>query len=93
MTKKQLIEKMAESENGLTKAAAGRLLDLVLKTIVETVADGGSVTFVDFGSFTAAETPEHQGINPATGKMMSIPASKRVRFHAGTGFKKAVNAD
>ena len=60
MTKKQLIEKMAESENGLTKAAAGRLLDLVLKTIVETVADGGSVTFVDFGSFTAAgHQPRH----------------------------------
>ena len=92
LTKEEIIVKMAESEKDMTKAAARRMFDLALKTIVETVAEGGSVNLIGFGSFSAAETAARAGRNPATGESIEIPATKRVRFHAGTAFKKAVNA-
>ena len=92
VTKEELIVKMAESENGMTKAAARRMFELVIKTIEETVAAGGPVNLIGVGSFSANETPARAGRNPATGESIEIPATKRVKFHAGKAFKDAVNA-
>ena len=91
VTKEELIAKMAESENGMTKAAARRMFNLVIDTIEETVAEGGTVNIIGFGSFSANETPARAGRNPATGESIEIPATKRVKFHAGKAFKDAVN--
>jgi len=35
--------------------------------------------------------PERQGVNPRTGKPMTIKATKRIRFSAGKTLKEAVN--
>lgn len=91
MNKAQLIEKMALSEKDLTKAAAGRLLDVVLQSIQETVAAGDTVSLVGFGTFAAVEAAARTARNPRTGEAIQVPAVKRVRFHAGKGFKANVN--
>ena len=91
VTKEELIVKMAESENGMTKAAARRMFELVIKTIEDTVAEGGTVNIIGFGSFSANETPARAGRNPATGETIKIAASKSPKFKAGKALKDRVN--
>ena len=52
MNKSELIEAIAK-ETELSKAAAGRALDVVLSTIVKTVAKKQDVQLIGFGTFKA----------------------------------------
>lgn len=90
MSKNDLVEFVA-SETGLTKADATRALDATLKGITNGLKKEGKVTFVGFGTFTSKKRPARNGINPLTGKPMSIPAKNVVSFKAGSKLKDAVN--
>lgn len=90
ISKGDLVEIIAERE-GITKAAAGRIVGIITETIVEKVSSGDKVTITGFGTFEAMARTERTGINPATGEKILIPASKAVKFKAGKAFKEAVN--
>ena len=89
MNKAQLIESMAGQE-GLTKAAAGRVLEQLLETIQVAVSKGDEVAVVGFGRFVAKDTVARKGRNPATGKELTIPAKRVPRFIPGSAFRAAV---
>ncbi len=90
MTKDELVTKMAE-KSGLTKAETKEALKALLETVKETLASGEEISLVGFGSFKVTERSERQGKNPATGEIITIPASKSPTFKAGKSFKDAVN--
>lgn len=79
------------AETGLTKADAGKALDATLKGIMKGLEDEGKVALVGFGTFTKKERAAREGINPLTGKPMSIPAKNVVTFKAGSKLKDALN--
>ena len=43
------------------------------------------------GKLVLVKTAARKGINPATGKKITIPASNRVKFRAGKDLKKSIN--
>lgn len=88
--KANLIDFIA-AETGLTKADAGRALDATLKGIMKGLNDEGKVSLVGFGTFSKKERAAREGINPLTGKPMSIPAKNVVSFKAGSKLKDALN--
>lgn len=90
MNKAQLIEHMAEQAQ-LTKAEAARALEALLATVTATLARGGDVTVVGFGSFVVEERAARTGRNPKTGEPVAIPAAKIPKFRPGKAFKDAVN--
>ena len=90
MTKADLIDKVA-SDTNLSKAEAGRLLNSVIDNLTATLARGGSVTLVGFGTFSVSSRAARTGRNPQTGATISIRASKVPRFKAGKALKEAVN--
>ena len=90
MNKAQLIEQMAEQAQ-LTKAEAARALEALLATVTATLARGGDVTVVGFGSFVVEERSARTGRNPKTGEPVAIPAAKIPKFRPGKAFKDAVN--
>ena len=53
--------------------------------------DEGKVALVGFGTFSKKERAAREGINPLTGKPMSIPAKNVVTFKAGSKLKDALN--
>lgn len=53
----------------------GALIDVIV-TILET----GGLQLLGFGSFRRVSRPEHQGRNPKTGEVITVPASSTVRF-------------
>ena len=79
------------AETGLTKADAGKALDATLKGIMKGLEDEGKVALVGFGTFSKKERAAREGINPLTGKPMSIPAKNVVTFKAGSKLKEALN--
>ena len=71
MNKAQLIDAIAEKA-GLTKATVG-----------EALKGGDKVALIGFGSFSVSERSARSGRNPQTGKTITIPAKKVVKFKAG----------
>ena len=60
-------------------------------SIQGTLANGGSVSLVGFGTFTVKARAARAGRNPRTGETIQIPASNVPGFKAGKGLKDAVN--
>jgi len=90
MNKNDLVAKVAE-KSGLTKKDAERVIDAVISSITEAVADGDKVQLVGFGSFEVRERAARTGRNPQTGAQINIPAAKAPVFKAGKAFKDSVN--
>ncbi len=89
MNKAELIEAVA-FKTLTTKKQANAILDAILGTIVDAVADGEKVTLVGFGSFEKRDRSAREGRNPKTGETMKIPATVVPTFSAGKEFRKAV---
>ncbi|MBK1693762.1 DNA-binding protein HU [Chromatium weissei] len=89
MNKSELIEKMAEAAD-ISKAAAGRALDVMVDEITNTLKAGETVSLIGFGTFSVKERAARMGRNPQTGASIEIKASKTPAFKAGKALKDAV---
>ncbi len=90
MNKSDLIEAMSANA-GISKAAAGKALDAMMKSITGELMTGGRVSLVGFGSFSVSARAARDGRNPQTGATIKIPARKVVKFKAGSELKDSVN--
>lgn len=90
MNKAQLIDHIAEQAE-LTKQQAARALEALLAGVTDTLARGGDVTLVGFGSFQVDERAARKGRNPKTGEVVDIAAAKMPKFRPGKALKDAVN--
>lgn len=82
MNKTELVAKIAEGA-GLSKVDAKKALEATLDAITTAVKADDKVALVGFGTFAVAERGARKGVNPATGKTITIPAKKVVKFKAG----------
>ena len=82
MKKTQLIDAIAEKA-GLTKADSKKALEAFVATVGETLAAGDKLALIGFGTFSVTERSARTGRNPQTGKTITIPAKKTVKFKAG----------
>ena len=83
MNKSELIDAMAD-QAGLTKADAKKALDAFIDATSGALKSGDRVALVGFGSFSVSERNARTGRNPQTGKEITIPAKKVVKFKAGS---------
>lgn len=89
MNKKELISAIA-SKSGLTQVDAGKALDAFVQVTGDALKAGDSVQLLGFCTIKAAVKPARTGVNPATGKKISIPAKKVVKMKAGKALEEAV---
>jgi DNA-binding protein HU-beta len=89
MNKAELIDAIASSA-GLTKADSKKALDGFIKATTTALKKGGRVALVGFGSFSVAKRSARTGRNPQTGKEITIPAKKVVKFKAGSDLANVV---
>ena len=90
MNKAELIDHIAASAD-LSKAAATRALDSLLRGIRTTLKRDGTVNLAGFGTFTVEVRAARKGRNPKTGEPLEIPATRVPRFRAGKALKDALN--
>ncbi len=89
MNKTELVAKIAEAA-GLSKADAKKALDATVEAVKNALVAGESVQLVGFGTFSVAERPAREGVNPLTGAKLSIAAKKVAKFKVGADLAKAV---
>ena len=90
MNKGDLVAAVA-GDAGVSKSQAQAAVDSVLSNIEGTLAGGGRVALVGFGTFSASHRNARQGRNPRTGEPIRIPARKVARFTPGKALKEAIN--
>ena len=90
MNKGDLVGAVA-GDAGISKSQAQAAVDSVLSNIEGSLASGGRVTLVGFGTFSVSQRSERMGRNPRTGMPIRIPARKGARFTPGKALKTAIN--
>jgi len=92
MNKTDLINAVAESTE-LSKKDAGKAVDAVFQTIMDSLGKGEKVQIIGFGNFEVRDRAARKGRNPQTGEEIQIPASKVPAFRAGKALKDAVKGN
>ena len=91
MTKSELVDAIA-ADAGLSKADSERALKACTGAIEGALKKGDSISLIGFGTFSVVQRAARTGRNPREpGKVLQIPASKAVKFKAGSKLKQAVN--
>ncbi|NLB53422.1 MAG: HU family DNA-binding protein [Syntrophomonadaceae bacterium] len=91
MNKSELVKSLAEKAE-ITQKDAAKVLDAMVETIQQALANGEKVQIIGFGSFEVRDRKERKVISPATGKEINVPATKVPAFKPGKSLKEAVVA-
>lgn len=83
MNKADLIDAMA-ADAGISKSAAKKALDSFTDNVSNSLAKGGRVSLVGFGTFSTSKRSAREGRNPQTGATIKIPAKTVAKFKAGS---------
>lgn len=80
MNKDEISKRVYEAHGGLAYADARKIVDLILNTIKERLANGERVLLSGFGSFTVQRRKDKKGVNPQTGQSIIIAGRNTVKF-------------
>ena len=89
MNKATLIEQMAK-DTKMSKTACKDALESFIKAVEKSLKKNNSVVLTGFGTFSVMKRKSRVGINPATGRKMTIPAKKVPKFKAGKKLKSLI---
>ena len=88
--KKDLMETIINECGVKTKTEAETIVNTLFDTIATELKNGSTVEIFGFGKFLVTERKARQGINPATGEKIQIPATKVVTFKPAKSLKDEV---
>jgi DNA-binding protein HU-beta len=89
MNKAKLIEHMAKVTK-LPKSTCKECLEAFIATVGGSLKQGKPVVLTGFGTFTVLKRKSRIGVNPETGKKMTIPAKKVPKFRPGKALQLMV---
>lgn len=90
MNKTEFLKALAEKAE-LSGKQATNALNAFVSIVEEELKKGEKIQLVGFGTFELKDKPAREGINPATGAKVKIPASKNPTFKMGKAFKELFN--
>ena len=79
MNQSELARRLAEA-NGLPYETAKKFIDLFFAIVKRELKRSDSFYIANFGTFKRVWVEQSEGINPATGEKITIPAHYRVKF-------------
>ena len=91
MTKSDLVEKLSESLNNLTKKECEVIVDTVFLNMQDALHRGEKIEIRGFGSFTVRTRRAKEGRNPKTGEKVAIPEKRIPFFKVGKELREMVN--
>ena len=91
MTKRNLASKVAD-ETAMTQSDVGKVLDAMLNTISDALAEGDRWEFRGFGVFETKTRVARMGRNPQTGEQVPVPERRGVVFRPGNKLKERVSS-
>ncbi|MGC2425105.1 MAG: integration host factor subunit beta [Nitrospirota bacterium] len=91
MTKAELVEKVSDKVDGLTKKQTEVIINTIFDSIKDALAVGDKIEIRGFGSFKIRSRKQREGRNPKTGSPVSVPSKKVPFFKAGKELKELVD--
>lgn len=91
MTKSALIEKVAQSVDGLTLKQTEIVIETVFESIKDALKAGNKIEIRGFGNFRLKERAARIARNPKTGETVQVAPKKAIRFKAGKALREALN--
>lgn len=88
MTALQQVVVAVADEGGVTINTAARQVALLFRLITEKTLSDGRFAYPGFGVWTRTVRKARQLVNPATKKLMEIPATKTIRWRAAKKVKQ-----
>lgn len=82
ITKKELIDRIAESSNH-KRVVVKRIIQRFLDEIIDELGQGNRLEFRDFGVFESKIRAARTAQNPKTLERVSVPAKRTVKFKVG----------
>ncbi len=92
MTKSELVEIIAERQEGITRREAEVVVNTILSVIGDALAGGDHVELRGFGSFTTKQRNARVGRNPKTGASVIVPAKVVPHFKPGKDLRERVDS-
>jgi len=92
MTKAELVEKVSDKVDGLTKKQTEIIINTIFESVKDALAKGDKIEIRGFGSFKIRSRKQREGRNPKTGSPVSVPAKKVPFFKAGKELKELVDS-
>jgi len=89
MNKDALVDRMVKL-TGYPKATCKECLDAFITAVGNALKQDEQVVLTGFGTFLAMRRAGRTGVNPATGKKMTIPARRVPKFRAGKALKDMI---
>lgn len=86
MNKTELIAEVS-NKTGLSRKDAEKAVNAAVEVITETLAAGGKVQLVGFGTFETKRREARMGRNPKTRESIEIPAATVPVFKAGKALR------
>lgn len=78
---------------GMTKKETDTFLTAFTEVVSSELVKGNIVSIMGFGNFEVRKRSERTGVNPKTGKKISIPSCKTPAFKVSKSLKVAVNSE
>jgi DNA-binding protein HU-beta len=91
VNKQEFVESLAE-QCDFSKAEAGRVLDAILDSLTQAMADGEDVRFTGFGTFSSQRRRAREGVNPQDpSQKIRIRAAHVPKFKPGSSLRAAAS--
>ena len=90
MTKTELIERIAE-ETGVTRTDTKLMVNRIIKTISDELAEGGTIRLSELGTFSVTIVEAHEHYNALLGGKVLCPEQRKIRFKSSKALRKRIN--
>lgn len=91
MTKRDLIEEIAQHYPRFSRRDAEVIVNAVFDSMTEALAKGERIEIRGFGSFIVKQRSSREGRNPRTGAVVSVAAKKVPLFKVGKELRLRVD--
>ena len=92
MTKSELIERIAASQQQLSPKDIELVVKMILDQMSVVLASGGRIEIRGFGSFSLHYRPPRVGRNPRTGEAVGLAGKHVPHFKPGKDLRERVDA-
>lgn len=91
MKKSELIERVSEKIDYLTKKQVETIVDIIFDCMIDRLLAGEKIELRDFGNFKIKERNARVARNPKTGESVSVPPQRAIHFKMSKALKEALN--
>jgi|UniRef100_A0A7C4EKQ9 integration host factor subunit beta len=91
MKKSELVERISQKTDILTKKQIETIIDIIFDSMKETLSKGEKIEIRGFANFRIKQRKERIARNPKTGEQIKVPSQRAISFKMSKALREALN--